>query len=717
MRVHLGSRSWFRGSSPRPRATVAARSRRLLAGIVLVLGVAAGLHGCAKKHSTAMPMEPGYGKLEIASQPSGAAIRIDGDSLASVTPDDFSLAEGMHRVELRMVGHAFTPASTTLAVPAGGDVKFTFVEYAPLLQPDAASHVFDSQPLETASAPWCFTVTNHGNAPAASGTFVVTGADAAGFILTSGADHPALGAGAAQGVCVSFQPQHTGDSHAAIRIGTTDVLLSGTSYKIPCQLHASEDTHDFGGEVGGQSYPAWCFTIRNDDTVTCSDTLQVAGANPGEFSIVSGSVYVLAPGQSQNVCVAYVPTVPGAVSASIAVGAGSVSLAGTGIGSCALSAPTTPDGVRFGSVCVGQTATRRLVMTNSGNLPCTVSATACGPFTVSPASATVRAGSSSTFTVSFHAGVVRTDLCTVVLSDGTNSWPTYFSSTGIDGPVAEFDTISTGNPLLYNTAIGFRPNVTTNGSRITSWLWDFGDGITSTDSLPTHAYQAGGAYQVTLTVTNDCGTSTAFHSYCISEPAYVYIWHIDESDVPDYTTNIPELDNVPLVLYRGTGVSYGSLGQVMCGNVISGEQLTAGRDRTGTAQGSSETIGRPGQSFLGATLPIPSNVSGVTVALSVGSPQPPFGASGPFVFIKTNRCDDLIIGRTGGQELACLTLQGSTHCARIGGDAHVEWGLEPQVLAEWAYVGSVRIQYGNWWVCPSSAPRTRTMQVVNSPAR
>jgi PKD repeat protein len=691
--------------------------RRPLAGIVLALGVGAGLHGCAKKHSTVIPMEPGFGKLEISSQPSGAAIRIDGDSLASVTPDDFSLVEGMHRIELRMSGHAFTPASTTLAVPAGGDVKFTFVEYAPLLQPDAAAHAFDPQPLETASAPWCLTVTNHGNAPAPSGTFAVTGVDSSGFVITSGADHPALAAGAAQGLCVAFHPQHTGASHAAIRIGTTDVSVSGTSYKVPCQLHASADTHDFGAEVGGQSYPSWCFTIRNDDTATCSDTLQLAGANPGEFAIVSGGVYVLAPGQSQDVCVAYVPTVPGPVSASITVGAGAVSLTGTGIGSCSLSAPTTPDGVRFGSVCVGQTATKRLVMTNSGNLPCTVSATGCGPLTVSPASTTVRAGSSSTFTVTFRPGVVHQDLCTVVLGDGTNSWPTYFQSQGIDAPVAEFDTIATGIPLLYSSPIGFHPNVTTNGSAITSWLWDFGDGITSSDSLPTHAYAAGGSYLVTLTVTNACGTSTAFHSYCISEPAYIYVWHIDQSDAPDYTTNIPSLDNVPLILYRGPLATYGSLGQVICGNVISGEILAAGRDRTGTAQGASETIGTAGQSFGGASLPIPSNVVNVKVNLSVGSPSPPFGANGPFVYIRTNKCDPQIIGQAGGQELNCLNLQGTTHCARLGGDSRVEWGVVPQILATWLYVGSVRIEFGNWWVCPSSAPQTRSMQVVNSPSR
>ncbi len=40
-----------------------------------------------------------------------------------------------------------------------------------------------------------------------------------------------------------------------------------------------------------------------------------------------------------------------------------------------------------------------------------------------------------------------------------------------------------------------------------SYLWDFGDGSTSTDENPTHVFPWQGDYIVTLTVTSDCGTS------------------------------------------------------------------------------------------------------------------------------------------------------------------------------------------------------------------
>ena len=41
----------------------------------------------------------------------------------------------------------------------------------------------------------------------------------------------------------------------------------------------------------------------------------------------------------------------------------------------------------------------------------------------------------------------------------------------------------------------------------TSWLWDFGDGHTSTDQNPTHSYSSYGTYIVTLTVQNQFGCS------------------------------------------------------------------------------------------------------------------------------------------------------------------------------------------------------------------
>ncbi|MCC6727395.1 MAG: PKD domain-containing protein, partial [Saprospiraceae bacterium] len=64
-------------------------------------------------------------------------------------------------------------------------------------------------------------------------------------------------------------------------------------------------------------------------------------------------------------------------------------------------------------------------------------------------------------------------------------------------PTASFFTTDVG-PLTVS--------FTNTSSFGTSYLWDFGDGNTSTASNPTHAYAIDGFYDVSLTVTNNCGT-------------------------------------------------------------------------------------------------------------------------------------------------------------------------------------------------------------------
>lgn len=52
----------------------------------------------------------------------------------------------------------------------------------------------------------------------------------------------------------------------------------------------------------------------------------------------------------------------------------------------------------------------------------------------------------------------------------------------------------------------------------TSWLWDFGDGNTSTQQNPSHTYAATGTYTTCLTVSNECGTdsSCAWVNVCVA---------------------------------------------------------------------------------------------------------------------------------------------------------------------------------------------------------
>jgi hypothetical protein len=61
-------------------------------------------------------------------------------------------------------------------------------------------------------------------------------------------------------------------------------------------------------------------------------------------------------------------------------------------------------------------------------------------------------------------------------------------------------TATTGQDVLFEPQIG-------GGFTPYSYEWDFGDGSTSTDERPAHAYNAEGRYTVTLRVTDDRGNS------------------------------------------------------------------------------------------------------------------------------------------------------------------------------------------------------------------
>ena len=60
------------------------------------------------------------------------------------------------------------------------------------------------------------------------------------------------------------------------------------------------------------------------------------------------------------------------------------------------------------------------------------------------------------------------------------------------------------------------------GTQINSWLWDFGDGRTSTLQNPTHQYYANGTYHVTLTAGNANGEQS------VTKTNYIVVKNMDE---------------------------------------------------------------------------------------------------------------------------------------------------------------------------------------------
>ncbi|MCB0790871.1 MAG: PKD domain-containing protein [Flavobacteriales bacterium] len=83
------------------------------------------------------------------------------------------------------------------------------------------------------------------------------------------------------------------------------------------------------------------------------------------------------------------------------------------------------------------------------------------------------------------------------------------------GQVEDFSVIVQPNPFAPQAQFSASPTTTCDGvvqffdgslNLPLDWLWDFGDGTTSTDQSPQHIYANTGTYTVSLTVTNTNGT-------------------------------------------------------------------------------------------------------------------------------------------------------------------------------------------------------------------
>ncbi len=71
----------------------------------------------------------------------------------------------------------------------------------------------------------------------------------------------------------------------------------------------------------------------------------------------------------------------------------------------------------------------------------------------------------------------------------------------------------------------------------TTWAWDFGDGNTSTQQSPTHAYAMPGTYTACLIVGNGCSFDTTCQSITVGCPAPSAMWADSTSDLDAFFTD------------------------------------------------------------------------------------------------------------------------------------------------------------------------------------
>lgn len=162
----------------------------------------------------------------------------------------------------------------------------------------------------------------------------------------------------------------------------------------------------------------------------------------------------------------------------------------------------------------------------SGNIPLAVNFTDTS--TGNPVAWTWDFGDNSTSTLQnpSHTYITSNNYnvsLTVTNNSGSNTITkqNYISVTPIQTPVAAFSAA----PLTgaYPLSVKFTDNSTNSP---TSWLWNFGDGMTSTLQNPSHTYQTSGSYNVSLTAINN------FNSNTLTKTNYI---NVDDKLESDFT--------------------------------------------------------------------------------------------------------------------------------------------------------------------------------------
>lgn len=91
----------------------------------------------------------------------------------------------------------------------------------------------------------------------------------------------------------------------------------------------------------------------------------------------------------------------------------------------------------------------------------------------------------------------------------------------------------TATAAFSSTSTGLTANFTNSSTGATSYLWDFGDGQTSTSANPSHTYATDGNYSVVLTATNACGSVTSTHTVAVyTQPSAAFNANVTSGCAP-----------------------------------------------------------------------------------------------------------------------------------------------------------------------------------------
>jgi hypothetical protein len=260
------------------------------------------------------------------------------------------------------------------------------------------------------------------------------------FTVASTALPLSLPSGQAANISVSVKPAAAGNMTATLSAATPVVLnLSVTGVSPQQQLSLSSATVDFGTvSVGTQGTQSLVITNAGAADLTVS----MVALTGSEFSLSGiATPKIISSGQTAALTLTFIPTAAGSASGSLAITSNdpanptvNLPLTGSGTNTPMGQLTANPATLSFGNINTGSSASKQVVLTNTGNAAVKISqitATGTG-FSAKGITvpATLNAAQSATLTVGFAPASAANSSGTITVTSDAKSSPLSIAVTG-----------------------------------------------------------------------------------------------------------------------------------------------------------------------------------------------------------------------------------------------------------------------------------------------
>jgi subtilase family serine protease len=414
-------------------------------------------------------------------------------------------------VEFKPTVAGSLPASLSIADNATGTpqlVAITGTGVAAALTVTVAptALTFASTTVGSTTAAQVVTVKNTSVSAVTLGTIGFTGTNATSFVKSATTCTTSLAAAASCTISVEFKPTVAGSLTASLSIadnatGTPQlVALKGTAVAAALTVTVAPSALTFASTTVGSTTAAQVVTVKN--TSVSAVTLGTIGfTGTGASSYVKSATTCttsLAAAASCTISVEFKPTVAGSLPASLSIADNAtgtpqlVAITGTGIAPGALGLSVTS--LAFPATVVGSTSDLQTVtLSNPGTIAATISSIAISGTNASSfvqlhtCGATLAAGASCTFYVSFKPTVAGSLSGTLTITDNATGSPQKVTLTGkgtavpvlkLSATTLAFGTVKVGSSSAIKTvtltnsgtAVVELDSITLGGTNSTSFL-------------------------------------------------------------------------------------------------------------------------------------------------------------------------------------------------------------------------------------------------------